>query len=76
MRMSWPDSPVNDYYFDVRGVKDVEPKIREVFTLLGVDDQYQMRYPNCDYDFPPEIRREAYTFIDRILQHTPTKAVP
>jgi len=69
-------SPLADDNFAVAGVKKVEPKAREVFALLGAADRLQVRYPDCGHDFPAEVRREAYAFVDRVLQHTPTRETP
>lgn len=69
-RAFFSSSPLRDSNFDVRGVKKVEPEARRVYELLGVRDSLVIRYPDCEHDFPPEIRREAYTFIDRILNHS------
>lgn len=75
-RAFFSNSPLHDDNFAVEGVKKAEPKAREVFGLLGVADQLQIHYPNCSHDFPPEVRREAYEFIDRVFQHTPTRRLP
>jgi acetyl esterase/lipase len=61
-------SPLGDGNFDVRGVRKAEPKVREVYALLGAADRVQFRYPDCGHDFPPELREEAYKFLDRILR--------
>jgi dienelactone hydrolase len=71
-RAFFSNSPLHDDNFAVGGVKKAEAKARQVYALLGAADQLQIRYPDCGHDFPPEVRREAYRFIDRILQHTPT----
>ncbi len=75
-RAFFSNSPLGDYNFDVAGVKKAEPKARAIYTLLGATDRLQIRYPRCSHDFPPELRREAYAFIDRILGHRPTRNVP
>lgn len=75
-RAFFSNSPTGDSNFDVRGVRKAEAKAREVFGLLGAADRLQVRYPDCGHDFPPAIRREAYAFLDRILEHTPTRQVP
>ncbi|MBN2024692.1 MAG: prolyl oligopeptidase family serine peptidase [Pirellulales bacterium] len=75
-RAFFSNSPTGDDNFDVRGVKRVEPRAREVFALLDAADRFQVRYPDCGHDFPPEIRREAYAFLDRALGHAPTRTVP
>ena len=75
-RAFFSNSPLHDNNFAVDGVKKAEVKAQEVFALLGAADQLQIRYPNCNHDFPPEVRREAYAFIDHIFQHVPTVKRP
>ena len=31
----------------------------------------QVRYPDAGHDFPVESRKEAYAFIDKVLNHKP-----
>lgn len=75
-RAFFSNSPIRDEYFDVQGVKRSEPEIRKVFASLGAADCLQIRYPSCSHDFPPEIRREAYAFIDKVFQHTSARNIP
>jgi dienelactone hydrolase len=75
-RAFFSNSPSHDDNFDVKGVKDAEPKVREVYALLGAADRMKFLYSDSDHDFIPEARREAYAFIDRILCHTPLRNVP
>jgi len=70
------NSPMGDGNFAVAGVKKAEGKAREVFALLGSADRLQVRYPDSGHDFPPAVRREAYAFIDQLLQHKPARTVP
>ncbi len=69
-------SPLRDGNFDVAGVKKAMPVAAEVYQLFDAADKLQVRYPDCEHDFPPETRKEAYEFIDRILQHKPLVAAP
>ena len=66
-RAFFSSSPLRDSNFDVRGVKKAIPKAREVYQLLGQGEALQLRTPDCEHDFPPEIRQEAYHFIDQAL---------
>jgi len=66
-------SPVRDSNFEVAGVRRAEPIARAVYRLLGADERLVVRYPECEHDFPAEVRQEAYEFIDRILEHTPAR---
>ncbi len=66
-RSFFSSSPLRDSNFDVRGVKKAIPKAREIYKLLGQVDALQLRTPDCEHDFPVEIRQEAYLFIDKAL---------
>jgi pimeloyl-ACP methyl ester carboxylesterase len=66
-------SPLKDSNFDFQGVKKTEPKAREVYKLLGAEDQLVVRYPDCEHDFPTPTRNEAYAFIDHALKYTPVE---
>jgi dienelactone hydrolase len=61
-------SPLHDSNFDVAGVKKAIPVAAEVYKLLGAADNLQVRYPDCNHDFPKEMREEAYGFIDKHLE--------
>lgn len=72
-RAFFSNSPVGDSNFDVRGVKKTMPVAAEVYKLLlkdnRVEERLVARYPECGHDFPPEVREEAYKFIDRVLEY-------
>jgi hypothetical protein len=66
-RAFFSSSPLHDSNFDVRGVKKAIPKAREVYKLLDQPDALQLRTPDCEHDFPPQVRQEAYRIIDQAL---------
>ncbi|HJN83054.1 MAG: alpha/beta fold hydrolase [Verrucomicrobiota bacterium] len=66
-RVFFSSSPLHDSNFDVRGVKKAVPKAREIYKLLGQADALQLRTPDCEHDFPTEVRLDAYRFIDQAL---------
>jgi predicted dienelactone hydrolase len=70
-RAVFSNSPLHDENFDVAGVKQVEPDLQKLFG-----DKLKIEYPDCAHDFPPEIRRQAYQFIDRELSFKPAREVP
>lgn len=70
-RPFFSNSPIYDENFDVRGVQKAIPKIRQVYQLFDAADNLQVRYPEVEHDFPPEIREEAYRFLDHHLEHSP-----
>jgi acetyl esterase/lipase len=61
-------SPLGDDNFDVSGVRKAEPKVREVFALLGASERVEFLYPDCKHDFTPEMREAAYHFIEKNLE--------
>lgn len=69
-------SPLQDSNFDYRGVQKAIPEAAKVYDLYGVRDQLQVRYPDCQHDFPDDMRREAYRFFDRQFKFTPVREVP
>lgn len=66
------NSPTDDGNFSVEGVWLGIRRISRVYRLLNADGNLQVRYPQAAHDFPPEVRLEAYRFIDKMLQpHSP-----
>ena len=66
-RAFFSNSPVNDSNFNIKGVRKGIAAVSEVYDFLGVKDKLEVHYPNSEHDFPPEVRFEAYRFIDKIL---------
>jgi pimeloyl-ACP methyl ester carboxylesterase len=75
-RAFFSNSPLGDQNFDVGGVKKAIPVAQQVYDLLGASDMLQVRYPDCGHDFPDATRREAYEFLDRVLQWKPERQIP
>jgi len=75
-RAFFSNSPLHDDNFAVVGVRRGIEKARAVYGLLGTPDNLQVRYPDCSHDFPNEVRREAYEFIDRVLEFKPVRQIP
>ena len=70
-RAFFSNSPVNDSNFNVEGVRKGIAAVSEVYRFLGAEGKLQVRYPDSGHDFPPEVRLQAYQFIDKILKHIP-----
>lgn len=70
-RAFFSSSPKDDSNFEIAGVKKAIPRALGIYKLYGAEDQLQVRYPDCDHDFPTETREETYQFIDQTLGHTP-----
>ncbi len=61
------NSPVADGNFAVEGVKKGIAAALPIYKLYGHPERLQVRYPDCGHDFPPEVREEAYQFLDKLL---------
>src|SRR5260221_13082320 len=61
-------SPLHDANCEVSGVRDVIAAAKPTYERLGAGDKLQANYPDCGHDFPPEVRKVAYDFLDRCLK--------
>ncbi|HNR06476.1 MAG TPA: alpha/beta fold hydrolase [Saprospiraceae bacterium] len=68
-RAFFSNSPERDDNFDVRGVRKGIGEAMKVYRMFVQEDRLQVRYPDTKHDFPEEVRREAYRFLDSILGH-------
>jgi putative membrane-bound dehydrogenase-like protein len=73
-RAFFSSSPLHDDNFAVEGVRKAEAAARPVFELLGAADKLKVIYPDCTHDFPPEVRREAFAFMDKVLANAPAES--
>lgn len=64
-------SPLHDSNFDVAGVRKAIPVARSIYALWGVPDELILLTPDCDHNFPDEIRLQTYEVLDRVLKHDP-----
>ncbi len=61
-------SPIHDSNFEVSGVRDCIAAATPVYALLGAKDKLAANYPNCGHDFPLEVRKVAYEWLERWLK--------
>jgi len=61
-------APLRDHNFDVDGAKDCLKAALPVYELLNAKDKLKGYYPDCDHNFPDEVRAEAYGWLDRWLK--------
>ncbi|MBI1913554.1 MAG: acetylxylan esterase [Planctomycetes bacterium] len=61
-------APVRDSNFDVDGVKECIAAARPVYELLGAKEKLAANYPDCDHNFPEDVRKVAYEWLDRWLK--------
>jgi dienelactone hydrolase len=67
-RAVFVNAPLKDNDFEVQGVRDCVASAKPVFKLLEAADNLEVVYPDAGHDFPPEVRLQAYAFIDRHLR--------
>ncbi|MCK4465037.1 MAG: hypothetical protein KAU83_04940, partial [Bacteroidales bacterium] len=70
-RAFFSNSPIHDSNFDMAGVKKAINEAQKVYRLFYAAENLQVRYPDCGHDFPPEVRLQAYEYIDKVLKHIP-----
>lgn len=61
------NAPLHDSNFEVEGVRACVEPASKVFALLGRPDNLQVVYPDAEHDFPMELHRRVYGFVDRVL---------
>ena len=61
-------APYGDSNFGWKSVDRIVRSARPVYRLLGAPDALCVEHPDCGHDFPPEMRRRAYAFLDAALK--------
>jgi dienelactone hydrolase len=61
------NAPLRDANFEVSGVRDCVEAARPVYELLGAKDALVAVHPDAAHDFPPDVRRAAYEFLEKAL---------
>jgi len=67
-RAVFVNAPLHDNNFEVSGVRDCIQAATPVYGLLGANKNLKAVYPDAEHDFPPDIRQQAYAFIDGVLR--------
>jgi len=70
-RVFFSNSPLHDDNFDVAGVRKGIELASKAYAFQHAENNLQVRYPDADHDFPPDVRLEAYRLIDRVLEFRP-----
>jgi len=61
-------APTRDGNFRADSVDRIAAAAREVYALYGVPENLKVVHPECEHDFPPEMRRLAYEWLDGALR--------
>jgi len=70
-RVFFSNSPLRDANFDVAGVRQGIERASKAYAFAKAEQNLQVRYPDAEHDFPPDVRLEAYRLIDRVLEFCP-----
>lgn len=62
------NAPEHDANFDVTGVRDCVRAAQPVYALYGAEENLVAQHPECEHDFPREVRFAAYDFVDAALR--------
>lgn len=61
-------APLKDSNFQHASVDRIAAAARPVFKLHGHEDRLQIEHPDCEHDFPNEMRQRAYKLFDEVLK--------
>jgi acetyl esterase/lipase len=60
-------APKKDSNFRADSVDRIVTAAKPVFKLYGYEDRLRVEHPDCEHDFPPELREKAYKLFDKVL---------
>jgi dienelactone hydrolase len=60
-------APTKDSNFRADSVDRIAAAAAPVFKLFGHEDRLHVEHPDCDHDFPSEMRELAYKLFDKVL---------
>lgn len=69
-------SPEEDSNFSVAGVRKAIPAAGSVYSLLDAREKLILMTPDCDHNFPADVRMQVYEIMDKTLQHKPDAFEP
>jgi len=56
-------APLGDDNFRAQSVARVVQAAKPIYQLYGASDNLQWVHPDCDHDFPPAVREQAYQWL-------------
>ncbi len=62
------NAPLRDANFRQQSVDNILTAASAVYRLYHVPKVLQAAYPDCEHDFPPDVREAAYRFLDEHLR--------
>jgi dienelactone hydrolase len=62
------NAPLHDANFKWRSVDEIVKASAQVYRVYGAPQNLRVVHPDCAHDFPPEVRDQAYRFLDERLR--------
>ena len=69
-------APLHDSNFRSDSVDRLAVNARPVFELHGATERLQVLHPDCDHDFPLDMRLLAYSLFDSVLANAEPETTP
>jgi dienelactone hydrolase len=60
-------APIKDHNFRAESVDRIVASANTIFALYGQPDRLRVEHPDCEHDFPKEMREKSYALIDSVL---------
>ena len=67
-RQVFINAPLRDSNFDWRSVDRIVTAASAIYRLEGAPQSLTVEHPDCEHDFPPEMREKAYKLLDEVLR--------
>jgi hypothetical protein len=61
-------APTRDHNFRAESVDRIVKAACDVYKLHGEPGRLRLEHPDCEHDFPPEMRELAYKLFDEVLK--------
>ena len=61
-------APLHDSNFKWDSVDEVAKAARRIYALHDSTEALVVEHPDCEHDFPPEMREKAYAMFERVLK--------
>jgi len=61
-------APVRDHNFKAESVDRIAAAAGQVYHLFGHPERLRVEHPDCDHDFPKEMRQAGYELFDTVLR--------
>lgn len=67
-RYCFISAPLHDSNFKCQSVDRVVTAAAQIYRLYGVSERLRVQHPDCDHDFPFQMRQAAYGLLDTVLK--------